>query len=224
MKLHSLILASIVSSTISLSPASGIEVPLLDDAYVDSSSSGTPVPSNTNYGKSGTLRVYSSGGRVMRTYIKFDVSTEAIPSTVTPEQLSQATLRLWINDAGGTLGSFKIARLTAAFGETALKYSNASSSPWDPASETTVPNTGLAEGEYLDIDITAWVKAWMSGTPNHGLVLLPFSGSTVDMRFDSKESLDTAHGAKLDLLFLNSARVPARGDVSMGSFTQGPTP
>jgi hypothetical protein len=185
--------ALFAAATLTFATASALEAPLIDDAYVDNGTSGTPVPNNTNYGKAGILRVYQNGTRVMRSLIRFDVSSAVVPPGAISSQVSQATLRLWVNDAGGTIASFKIARLTAPWDETTLKNNTSPFPTWSTATETTVTSAGVAEGEYLDIDLTAWVKAWMDGTPNYGMILFPLSGTTVDMRFDTKESLDTAH-------------------------------
>jgi hypothetical protein len=225
MKTHPITLVCLLLAWISVAPCSAIEALLLDDAYTDSYASGTPVPANTNYGKSGILRIYATtgSGRVMRSYLKFDVSSEVLPAGTQSSQLAQANLRIWINDAGGTLANFKIARLTVPWEELALKHNNSSAANWEAASETLVPVSTVTEGEFLDIDITDWVKAWMNDTPNHGIVLLPVASTNTDIRLDSKESLDTGHYAKLELL-ITPARVPARGDVGMGPYTAGNLP
>jgi hypothetical protein len=218
---HSLTMLAVLG--LAATTATALEAPLLDDTFVDNGTTTSPTQNVTNYGKSAVMRVYQSGTRVMKTLIRFDVGTNVMPPGVTSSQITQATLQLWINDAGGTVGDFKIARLTADWVETTIKNST---SPFPTyADETVIPMTGYAEGEYRsDIDITDWVKNWNGGAyPNYGIILFPIAGSTVNMQFDTKESLDTAHQARLEVEYTAPARTwltgtstPTAGQGSQG--------
>jgi len=62
-----------------------------------------------------------------------------------------------------------------------------------------VPLTTADKNQYILIDVTAAVQAWLSGTPNDGMALV--GNSPLNATFDSKESTTTSHSAELDIVF-----------------------
>jgi len=84
--------------------------------------------------------------------------------------------------------------------------------PWDedtltaaaaPAVEAALPETlTLSDGtpslDYLPLDVTPAVQAWLAGAPDHGLALT--GDATVDAEFASKESQAIAHPMKLEVV------------------------
>jgi hypothetical protein len=144
----------------------------------------------TNYGASKLLDLESS----QTTYIQFDLS--AIPAGYTGSNITKASLKLYVNTATKA-GSFNVDYVNGAWTESTLDASNA------PALGTTiqasVPITTADKNQYILIDITAAVQAWLNGTANDGIALV--GNSPVDATFDSKESTTTSHPPELDIVF-----------------------
>ncbi|MGA7633143.1 MAG: DNRLRE domain-containing protein [Terriglobales bacterium] len=144
----------------------------------------------TNYGASKLLDVESS----QTTYIQFNLSS--IPAGYTSADITKATLKLYVNTATKA-GSFNVDYVNGTWSESTLDASNA------PALGTTIqasiPITTADKNQYILIDITAAVQAWLSGTANDGIALV--GNSPVDATFDSKESTTTSHPPELDIVF-----------------------
>jgi trimeric autotransporter adhesin len=154
------------------------------DAYTNTA---TPT---TNYGAKTLLDVESS----QTTFIQFDLSS--IPSGYTSADITKATLKLYVN-AVTTAGSFNVDYVNGTWTESTIDSSNA------PALGTTiaasVPLTTKDKNQYVLVDVTAAVQAWLSGTPNDGIALV--ANSPLNASFDSKESTSTSHSAELDIVF-----------------------
>jgi trimeric autotransporter adhesin len=146
--------------------------------------------STTNYGAKTLLDVESS----QTTFIQFDLSS--IPSGYTSADITKATLKLYVN-AVTTAGSFNVDYVNGTWTESTIDASNA------PALGTTiaasVPLTTKDKNQYILVDVTAAVQAWLSGTANDGIALV--ANSPLNANFDSKESTSTSHSAELDIVF-----------------------
>jgi hypothetical protein len=144
----------------------------------------------TNYGASKLLDVESS----QTTYIQFDLS--AIPSGYAGSNITKATLKLYVN-AVPKAGSFNVDYVNGTWTESTITATLA------PALGTTiqasVPLTTADKNQYILVDITAAVQAWLNGTANDGIALV--GNSPVDATFDSKESTTTSHPPELDVVF-----------------------
>jgi hypothetical protein len=144
----------------------------------------------TNYGAKTLLDVESS----QTTYIQFNLSS--IPSGYTSADITKATLKLYVN-AVTTAGSFNVDFVNGTWSEATITADNA------PALGTTiqasVPLATADKNQYILIDITAAVQAWLSGTANDGVALV--GNSPVNATFDSKESTTTSHPPELDIVF-----------------------
>jgi hypothetical protein len=164
------------------------------DAYTNSAS-----PS-TNYGSAATLNVSSAS---QTAYIQFDLSE--IPSGYTGANIAKASLKLYVN-AVGTAGSFNVDVVDGAWTESTITYG------LSPALGTTIAsNVALSKSnahDYIVIDITSALEAWLNGTQaNDGIALV--ANSPLSCSFDSKENTSYSHPAELDVVFLgNGAQGP----------------
>lgn len=202
----------------------GLEVPVADDAQVIQGAT----LSGYNYGIAPNLAVYSTANAQRYTYVRF-APEQYLPPGYTSDDVVEALLVFYPNTVT-TAGSFTVHSVTSTWTEGkvngavssgTISWSNRPSD--NAASQGTVSIAATDRDEFVaTLDLTALVKNWID-TPaqNFGLMFKP-SGSVVVV-IDAKENADTAHGPRL-LLTLAKKRVPARGDVSMGTFTNGPQP
>jgi trimeric autotransporter adhesin len=177
-------LAVLLLSTLCLLASAYAQLTPLGDAYTNTADPAT------NYGAKTLLDVESS----QTTYIQFNLSS--IPSGYTGADITKATLKLYVN-AVTTAGSFNVDYVNGTWTESTITHNLA------PALGTTivasVPLTTADKNQYVLIDITAAVQAWLSGTSNDGIALV--GNSPVNVTFDSKESTTTSHPPELDIVF-----------------------
>ena len=176
-------LASLLSLIMLASTAFGQLTPS-GDSYTN-----TATPTK-NFGAATTLDVEST----QTTFIQFNLSS--IPSGYTSADITKATLKLFV-DGVTTAGSFNVDYVNGTWSESTIDASNA------PALGTTiqasVPLTSADKNQYILVDVTAAVQAWLSGTPNDGIALV--ANSPLSATFDSKEATKTSHTAELDIVF-----------------------
>ena len=164
------------------------------DAYTNTASP------TTNYGSAATLNVESAS---QTAYIRFDLS--AIPTGYTSANIAKASLKLYVN-AIGTAGSFNIDYVDGAWTESTINANLL------PALGTTIAsNVPLVKSnahDYIIIDVTSAVSAWLNGTQaNDGIALV--ANSPLSCSFTSKESTTFSHSPELDIVFLgNGAQGP----------------
>lgn len=151
-------------------------VPLVGDAFF---ATGT-----SNFGSNPTVNVGGSNG--FQGLLQFDLSF--LPPLATAGNISNATLRLYVNRVG-VAGSIDVLAASAPWTELTVSGSNAPAAGALIAGSINVstPNT------YISIPVTSQVIAWLSGSPNHGFLLRAFPTST-SVFFDSKESNPTSGG------------------------------
>jgi hypothetical protein len=155
----------------------------LGDAYTNTADS------TTNYGAKTLLDV---DGASQITYIQFNLAS--IPSTAS---VSQATLKLYVNSVTKA-GSFNVDYVNAAWSEGSIDASNAP--PLGAAIASNVSVTTADKNQYILVNVTAAVQAWLNGSEtNNGLALV--ANSTFNATFDSKENTTTSHPAELDIAF-----------------------
>ena len=167
----------------------------------------------TNYGVKTLLDVESS----QTTYIQFNLSS--IPSGYTGSDITQATLKLYVN-AVTKAGSFNVDYVNGTWSEGTITYDNA------PALGTTiaasVPLVTADKNQYILINVTSAVQAWLNGTePNDGIALV--ANSTFNASFDSKENTTTSHPAELDLVFVGGGTITGVNTASGSGLTGGGT-
>ena len=179
-------------------PLALAQIPVTDDTFTSS------LAPTTNYGTGMGLVIQSPTASqppiqdlfdwIATPYLRFDLS--ALPPNLTAATISKANLRLFVDEVD-TPGTFDVYLVGGPWAEATLTYSKIG---------TAVPTTRVASSvqvttamKYLDIDITAAVTAWVSGTPNYGIVLVPSRNSTVFASFDSKENPSSSHDPQLSV-------------------------
>jgi hypothetical protein len=180
------------------------------DAYTNTA---TPT---TNLGTKPLLDVESAS---QTTYIQFDLSS--IPSGYSSTSIAKATLRLYVN-AVTAAGSFNVNYVNGTWSEKTITADLA------PALGTTiassVPLTSANVHDYILIDITPAVDAWLDGTePNDGIALV--GNSPLNASFDSKENTTNSQPAELDIVFAGGGTIlgvtTASGSGLSGGGTSG---
>src|SRR5580700_9296626 len=145
--------------------------------------------STTNYGASTLLGV---DGASVVTYLQFNLAS--VPSTAS---ISQATLKLYVNSVT-TAGSFNVDYVNGSWEESTIDASNAP--PLGGAITSDVAITTADKNQYILINVTSAVQAWLSGSEsNNGIALV--ANSNFYATFDSKENATTSHPAELDIAF-----------------------
>jgi hypothetical protein len=155
----------------------------LGDSYIN-----TADPT-TNYGAKTLLDV---DGASQTTYIQFNLGS--IPANAS---VSQATLKLYVNSVTKA-GSFNVDYVNAAWSESTIDSSN--EPPLGAAIASNVSVTTADKNQYILINVTSAVQAWLSGSEtNNGIALV--ANSLFNATFDSKENTTTSHPPELDIAF-----------------------
>jgi len=131
--------------------------------------------------------------------VRFDLSS--VPSTFTGANVAKATLKLYVS-AVTAPGSFNVDFVTGSWTE---KTVNANTEP--TIGSAIVSNVNLAavnKGDYVLIDVTPALVAWLNGTEtNNGLALV--ANSPLNASFDSKENTGASHPPELDVVFTGAS-------------------
>jgi hypothetical protein len=156
------------------------------DSYTNT---GSP---SKNFGTAVTLNVQSAS---QTSYIQFDLSS--IPATYTGANIAKANLKLYVN-AVTTAGSFNVDYVNGRWLETTITANLSPALGGTIASS--VPLTKSQAGDYIIIDVTAAVEAWLNKTQaNDGIALV--ANSPLNCSFDSKENTGSSHPPELDIIF-----------------------
>src|SRR5271157_5240158 len=202
-------LAVLLLSTLGLLTGAYAQLTPSADAYTNSA-----LPT-TNYGAA-TLLYVENASATETAYIQFNLSS--IPAGYTGADITKATLKLYVN-AVTTAGSFNVDYVNGTWAEKTITANLA------PALGTTiaasVPLTTASKNQYILIDVTAAVQAWLNGSQaNDGIALV--GNSPLNANFDSKESTSTSHPAELDIVFAGIAGVTtASGSGLIGGGSSG---
>ena len=177
--------AILVLSALSLLAGAYGQITPSADAYTNSASPAT------NYGANTLLDV---DGATQASYIQFNLAS--IPSSYTSTDITKATLKLYVNTVP-TAGSFNVDYVNGTWAENTISHNLA------PALGTTIaasiPITAADKNQFILIDVTPAVQAWLSGTTNDGIALV--ANGTFNATFDSKENGATSHAPELDIVF-----------------------
>jgi hypothetical protein len=166
-----------------------VEALLLQDAYVDNKNNG-------NFGSNGNLRVTKSGNQVCRSFLKFSLAT--LPAGITATNVTQARLRLWVGSNSNTLGSIIMSPVTSAWDEMTITSSTSGALTLGSPKLSELPIN--SNSDFVSVDVTAWVKAWISGSlVNEGFEIDPSLTGALNLYFDSKESTQTSHEPRLEI-------------------------
>ena len=153
----------------------------------------------TNYGADAMLHV---NGAAETTYIQFNLAS--IPPGAA---VSQATLKLYVNGVA-TPGSFNVDYVNGAWSESTI------SSELAPAlGGTIVSNVSVTaedKNQYLLINVTPAVQAWLNGSEvNNGIALV--ANGAFNASFDSKENTATGHSPELDVVLATAGKLQWNG-------------
>ena len=182
-------------------PFAGAQIPATDDSYTASSSP------TSNYGTQPSLIVMPG----VNAYIRFDLT--ALPSGLKGSNVSKATVRLNINGVT-TSGTFDVYEVTKSWTEGTITYNNAPPLGTKVNSGVTIPTS---KRNFIDVDMTQAVQDWLSGTQaNYGITLVPSSGSSISVSFDTKENTSTSHDPELSVVLVSAGPQGQQG-------LQGPT-
>jgi Collagen triple helix repeat (20 copies) len=186
----------LLAASLLVTRAGAVDALLLQDTYVDNGTTGGK-PYNSNFGTAIDLRVTKSNGRVARTFLKFALAT--LPAGTTANDIVQARLRLWVNNNSTSTGAITLSPVTTAWDEYTLKDNNSGALTVGLPKLSDLPVT--SSPAFISIDITDWVKAWLSGSlANEGIEIEPGAATTLlDLAFDSKESNQTSHEPRLEI-------------------------
>ena len=191
-----------------LSTLAQAQVMVTDDA---NTSSAYPT---RNFGSSIALLVGSGSN----TYIKFSLAN--LGAGVTGSNVSKATL-IFYTDYVLTAGTMDVYQVNGSWSEGKITWNNAPALGTQLFSAVSVSNTG-----YLSLDLTSTVQAWLNSTlANNGIALVPTSGSSISVSFDSKENILTSHTAQLSLVLVSAGPQGPQGPQGPSGATgpAGPT-
>jgi hypothetical protein len=185
-----LILVTLMAFSVLLSPgqASAQTLPVTGDSYTQQSAP------TANTGSAGNLFVHGSTTADRNAYIEFSLTP--LPAGLTSSNVAIATMKLYVNTVT-TAGTFDVHLVTSAWNEKTITYNTAPTLGALVASA--VPITVSSAGGYVVINVNSAVQAWLSGTSNFGLALVPTSGSAINFAFDSKENGNTSHDGQIEV-------------------------
>jgi hypothetical protein len=189
--------------TLLLGLPSFAQITPLGDSYTNSADP------TTNYGAKTLLDV---DGASQITYIQFNLAS--IPSGAST---SQATLKLYVNTVT-TAGSFNVDYVNGAWSESTITHNNAPALGATIASS--VPVVTADKNQYLLINVTSALQAWLNGSQTNNGIALVANGS-FNATFDSKENTTTSHPAELDVVFASGDGTITGVETASGSGLQG---
>ena len=163
--------------------ASALDVTLSGDASVNSAHA------SVNYGALSNL--YAGNGNT--SFLQFDLRT--LPAGTTSAQISHATLTIFVNRVNAA-GTVTISPVSAPWSEYSVTAATA------PATGSSIGSFAVATaGQFVSVDVTAQVQAWVSAAANNtGFAL---TSSAANILFDSKENDETGHAARLDVTLVS---------------------
>jgi hypothetical protein len=196
-----------VAGLLTLTSSARAQVTPSADAYTNSAAP------TTNYGAAVTLGVANTSTSIEHSFMQFDLSS--LPSDFTGANIAKASLKLYVNSVP-TSGSFNVDFVTGSWSEKTITAN------LSPALGTTiasgVPLTGALTHDYIVIDVTSAVQAWLNGSQvNDGLALV--ANSPLSATFDSKENTGQSHAPELDIVFAGggTGTITGENDSSQGA-------
>lgn len=167
-----------------------------------------------NYGSNGYLYVHSA---TQVTYVQFDLST--IPSGYTGANIAKASLKVYLYSVAGG-GTFNVDYVTSPWTEKTITFND---SPTLGGFIAASGNIAAANAkDYVIIDITPAVQAWLNGTEsNNGIALV--GNGTFNAGFESKENTVTSHPPELDIVFAGGSAITGITTGSGSGLTGGGT-
>jgi len=174
-------------------PVTSCRLEAAADTYVDQLSL------LSNFGGATTLLVWSSLLQNRRSFVRFDLSTCAIPPTA---RVMTAVLTLFLATAPSNSRTYVVSRVTGAWTEAGLTWT---SQPAVAGSPTATRATGTASGVVLTWNVAADVQAFAGGSQtNNGWRLTDSSEDSAAAQqgtLASKENAAAAARPTLDITF-----------------------
>jgi hypothetical protein len=133
-----------------------------------------------------------------RTFVKFDLSSCAIPSTA---RVTSATLKLFLSIAPPSSRTHQVWRVTSAWSEATLDWNP---QPSLAGAATASTATGTTAGVTLSWTVTNDVQTWAQGTANHGWRVNDQTEGSVTQQhaeYRSSEFATAAQRPKLDITY-----------------------
>jgi len=196
-------MAAAILAVLTAGAAHATEGVVVGDAYVNSAHPAT------NYGALSNLYVNSNGTAL----IQFDLS--ALPAGTTASQIGAASLKLYVNRVNAS-GLVNVVAVTSPWSESTVTYSSM------PTLGPTVGSfTPSVAQQFIVVDVTALVQAWLTAGASAGVAL---TTSSADVVFDSKENDETSHAAHLDITVVSQGPAGPAGAAGAAGATgaQGP--
>ena len=134
----------------------------------------------------------------MRAFLRF--TTDTVPPGTTASNVVEARLRLWVNSSTAIRGSVSMTPVTSPWDELTLKHNTSGTITLGSPKYAELPIT--SSPQFVSIDVTDWVIAWIDGTlPNHGFQIeAGMTTPNLNLYFDSKESTQTSHEPRLEIV------------------------
>lgn len=191
------VVTAVLSLTLMAHRVGAVEALLLQDTYVDNGTQGGKPPNAANFGTAMDLRVFKINGRAGRTFLKFSMAT--LPPGTTASDVAQARLRFWVNGNSTAVGGITLTPVISAWDEYTLKDNSTGTLAFGSPILSGLSITSI--NNFVSIDVTDWVKAWIAGTlVNEGITIEAGATATsLDLSFDSKESTQTSHEPRLEV-------------------------
>ena len=175
------VLAATVLLSSAVSRAAAEPVPLSGDTYTEAAAP------EARHGSKLFLRVSESTA----SFVRFDLSAIPVGSTV-----ASATLTVFVGRLG-TPGTLSLHTVDAAWTEDDLNHVRRPGWGAEPVATLPISSTTPLT-EYVPIDVTDAVQAWVNGVPNHGFVAVGSGGVDVDLL--SKEFMPDSRPVTLDVV------------------------
>lgn len=197
--------------TLGLAASAFAQVVPSQDAYTN-----TAAP-NTNYGAATTLGAVSSATSIQTTYIQFNLGS--VPSGYTGNNVAKATLKLFVASVSKA-GSFNVDYVNGIWSESTI--TNGLAPALGGAIASSVPLTTANVNDYVLVDVTPAVQAWLNGSQvNDGIAIVP--NSPLSATFDSKENTTLSHHAELDIVYTSGGTITGVTTSSSSGLTGGGT-
>jgi hypothetical protein len=188
---------------LSFTPLSAIDLPVDGDI-------SSPTKNVRKAPLAGKLTL--GGKRNAKIYLKFDAT--ALPDNLRTNQITKATVRVYVSKLIKP-GAFSLEPVTSEWSEREFSEPIVTASSLSPD-----PIELLQDKQYISIDVTKIVQAWVSGElPSEGFVLNPLRGIMAFV--DSKENPKTGQAAALQIA-LASGGEPGEQGPSGPAGPQGP--
>ena len=169
-----------------------------------------------NNGTTATYHLRMESGNLEYAVVRFDLST--LPAGA---QINSAMARFYVKATKGhPEGPVNVHRATTDWTETGATWETMGSN-FDSAILGTIPPQPDAGDNWVEVNLTAQVQAWVNGEANYGIMLIP-TGEGTHAEYISREGT-ASQRPRLDVMVGNGPASPMAISVT-GTLTGNPTP